>query len=52
MILSKHSSESGATLIEAMVAALTSALFLGSLFAMNMTGIKAIRTAREAACTK
>jgi Tfp pilus assembly protein PilV len=50
MILSKHSSESGTTLIEAMVAACTSAMFLGSLFAMNMTGIKAIRTAREAAC--
>ena len=50
MILSKHSSESGTTMVEAMVAACTSAMFLGSLFAMNMTGIKAIRTAREAAC--
>lgn len=50
MILSKHRSESGTTLIEAMVAACTSAMFLGSLFAMNMTGIKAIRTTREAAC--
>ena len=37
-------------MIEAMVAACTSALFLSSLFTMNMTGIKSIRTAREAAC--
>ena len=50
MILSKHTSESGTSMIEAMVAACTSALFLSSLFTMNMTGIKAVRTAREAAC--
>ena len=50
MILSKHTSESGTSMIEAMVAACTSALFLSSLFTMNMTGIKSIRTAREAAC--
>lgn len=50
MILSKHTNDSGTSMIEAMVAACTSALFLSSLFTMNMTGIKAVRTAREAAC--
>ena len=50
MILSKTASESGTSLVEAMIAALTSALFLASLFAMNMTSMKAVRTAREAAC--
>jgi hypothetical protein len=48
MILSKKSALSGSTLVEASIAACTSALFLGSLFAMNMTGMKTIRTAREA----
>lgn len=50
MILSKTASESGTSLVEAMIAALTSAMFLASLFAMNMTSMKAVRTAREAAC--
>ena len=49
MILSKKSSESGTTLIEATIAACTAAMFLGSLFAMNMTSMKTLRTAREAA---
>jgi hypothetical protein len=48
MILSKKTNISGTSLIEATVAACTSALFLGSLFTMNMTGMKTIRTAREA----
>ncbi|MGZ8939975.1 MAG: hypothetical protein ACXW32_12250 [Limisphaerales bacterium] len=50
MILSKTSAHSGTTLIEATIAACTSAMFLGSLFTMNMTAMKTIRTAREAAC--
>ena len=49
MILSTRSNQSGSSLIEATIAACTSALFLGSLFTMNMQGLKAIRTAREAA---
>jgi len=48
MILSKHSSQSGATLIEATIAACTSAMFLGSLFTMNVSAMSAMRTAREA----
>lgn len=49
MILSPKNAASGTTLIEATIAACTSALFLSSLFAMNMTAMKTIRTAREAA---
>jgi hypothetical protein len=49
MILSKHRSEVGTSLIEASIAACTSALFLGSLFTMNMTSMKTLRSAREAA---
>ena len=49
MILSKTSNQSGTSLIEATIAACTSALFLGSLFTMNMTGMRTMRTAREAA---
>lgn len=49
MILSKNRSAFGTTLVEAAIAACTSAMFLGSLFAMNMTGMKTLRTAREAA---
>ena len=48
MILAKKTNISGTSLIEATVAACTSALFLGSLFTLNMTGMKTIRTAREA----
>ncbi|MDQ6940270.1 MAG: hypothetical protein M3119_08960 [Verrucomicrobiota bacterium] len=48
MILSTKVRISGTTLVEAAIAACTSALFLGSLFAMNMTALKTIRTAREA----
>jgi hypothetical protein len=48
MILSKKLQISGTTLIEASIAACTSALFLGSLFTMNMTAMKTMRTAREA----
>ena len=49
MIISKHSSESGTSLVEAMIAACTSALFLASLFTMNMSAMRTMRTAREAA---
>lgn len=50
MILSPKSGAGGATLIETTIAACTSALFLGSLFTMNMTAMKTIRTSREAGC--
>jgi hypothetical protein len=50
MILARKTGSSGTTLIEATIAACTSALFLGSLFTMNMTGMKTIRSAREAGC--
>lgn len=49
MQLSKNSGQSGTSLIEATIAACTSAMFLGSLFAMNVTSMKTMRTAREAA---
>jgi hypothetical protein len=49
MILSKTAGQSGTSLIEATIAACTSALFLGSLFTMNMTAMRTMRTAREAA---
>ena len=49
MILSKTSGQSGTSLIEATIAACTSALFLGSLFTMNMSAMRTMRTAREAA---
>jgi Tfp pilus assembly protein PilV len=48
MQLSKNSSQAGTSLIEATIAACTSAMFLGSLFAMNVTSMKTMRTAREA----
>ena len=50
MILSRKPRTSGTTLIEATIAAATSALFLSSLFTMNMTAMKTIRTSREAGC--
>jgi Tfp pilus assembly protein PilV len=49
MILSKTSGQSGSSLIEATIAACCSALFLASLFTMNMTAMRTMRTAREAA---
>ena len=42
--------ERGTTLIEAMIAAALSALFLGSLFAMNSSSMATIKMARDAAC--
>ena len=48
MILSTKRTVSGTSLIEAALAACTSAFFLGSLFTMNMTAMKTMRTAREA----
>jgi hypothetical protein len=50
MILSKRIALSGTTLIEAMIAATLSALFLGSLFAMNSSSMATIKMARDAAC--
>ena len=49
MILSKTSGQSGTSLIEATIAACTSALFLGSLFTLNVSAMRTMRTAREAA---
>lgn len=49
MILSKTSAQSGTSLIEATVAACTSALFLASLFTLNMSAMRTMKTAREAA---
>ncbi|HEV8186005.1 MAG TPA: hypothetical protein VGP40_08625, partial [Chthoniobacterales bacterium] len=49
MILSKNTAIAGTSLIESTIAA-TSALFLGSLFTMNMGAMKTIRTAREVTC--
>ena len=48
MILSQKAAQSGTTLLETSIAACTAALFLGSLFTLNITGMKTIRTAREA----
>ena len=50
MKLSTNRGELGTSLIEATIAAATSAMFLGSLFAMNVTSMKTIRSAREAGC--
>lgn len=49
MILSRKASLRGTTLLEASIAACTAALFLGSLFTLNMAAMKSMRTAREAA---
>ena len=50
MILFPKVGVGGFSLIETTIAACTSALFLGSLFTMNMTAMKTIRTSREAGC--
>jgi hypothetical protein len=50
MILSKRIAWNGTTLIEAMIAATLSALFLGSLFTMNSSSMATIKMARDAAC--
>lgn len=50
MILSRKPRNAGTTLIEATIAAATSAMFLSSLFTMNMTAMKTIRTSREGGC--
>ena len=49
MILSKQRGETGTSLIEATIAACTSVMFLGSLFTLNMTAMRTVRTARDAA---
>ena len=50
MILSRLYPQGGTTLIEAIIAAGLSALFLGSLFAMNTASMTTIRMARDSAC--
>src|ERR1043166_9567960 len=52
MLCSRRSPLSGSTLIEAMMAAGISALFLGSLFAMNTSSMSTIKMAREAAAAR
>jgi uncharacterized protein (TIGR02598 family) len=47
MRLGIQTARSGFTLIEAMVAAAISAIFLSSLFAMNLGSMEAIRSAKE-----
>src|ERR1041384_2258951 len=49
MLCSAQRSTLGSTLIEAMMAAGISALFLGSLFAINTSSMSTIKMAREAA---
>src|ERR1700752_1092013 len=49
MFCSTRQSVNGSTLLEAMMAAGISALFLGSLFAMNTASMSTIKMAREAA---
>ena len=49
MILSKTTGQSGTSFIEATIAACTSAMFLGSLFTVNMSAMKTVRTGRDAA---
>ena len=50
MILSPRIANNGTTLIEAMIAATLSALFLGSLFTMNSSSMATIKMARDTAC--
>lgn len=49
MILSQKTAQNGTTLLETSIAACTAAFFLGTLFTMNITAMKTVRTAREAA---
>jgi hypothetical protein len=49
MLRLTRSTHSGSTLVEAMMAAGISAIFLGSLFAMNTASMGTIKRAREAA---
>jgi hypothetical protein len=49
MILSRKANVQGTTLLESTIAACTAALFLGSLFTLNIAAMKTMRTAREAA---
>ncbi|MEY2484489.1 MAG: hypothetical protein QOG67_3567 [Verrucomicrobiota bacterium] len=49
MRCSTNSRRSGFTLVEAMIAAAISALFLGSLFAINVSSMQTIKMARESA---
>src|SRR5436305_14629487 len=49
MLRSTRFTHAGSTLVEAMMAAGSSAIFLGSLFAMNTASMGTIKRAREAA---
>jgi type II secretory pathway pseudopilin PulG len=50
MLFPTPPNEDGSTLIESMIAAAICALFLGSLFALNMSTMATIKMARETAC--
>ena len=50
MILTTKSQQQGITLLETLTAAAISALYLGSLFAMNASSMNTIRMARDTAC--
>jgi hypothetical protein len=50
MILTKNPNQSGQTIVEAMIAAGISALYLASLFTMNASSLGTIKMARESAC--
>jgi uncharacterized protein (TIGR02598 family) len=50
MILSPTTNSQGITLIETIVAAAISALFLGTLFTFNIASMETIKMSRESAC--
>lgn len=50
MILTTNPNQSGQTIVEAMIAAGISALFLASLFTMNASSMDTIKMARQSAC--
>ena len=50
MILAPNLNRRGQTIVEAMIAAGISALYLGSLFTMNGSSMSTIKMARESAC--
>ena len=50
MILTKKPNQQGQTIVEAMIAAAISALYLASLFTMNASSMDTIKMARQSAC--
>lgn len=50
MILAKNLTQRGHTIVESVIAAGISALYLGSLFTMNASSMSTIKMARESAC--